>query len=185
MENNSITKLILAFLVLIVGLALIGSVASNSIAVTQKSGISSEIVDIAPARLAGCGPGSINETYNFTLAQAPTGWKASGGCPITSFTMVNQTSVAATVTTDYTLFGANGSLYLVNSSTFVLLNCSAGGTDWVSNTTTVNYIYCGNDYLNIAWGRTVLNLVAGFFALALLGASVGLFYSVAKDTGII
>ena len=30
-----------------------------------------------------------------------------------------------------------------------------------------------------------MNLVAGFFALAILGLGLGLFYSVAKDAGIV
>jgi len=55
----------------------------------------------------------------------------------------------------------------------------------MGNTTYFDYTYCADGYMNIAWGRTILNLVAGFFALALLGASVGIFYSIGRDTGII
>ena len=54
-----------------------------------------------------------------------------------------------------------------------------------SNLTNVGYTYCGDDYMNIAWGRSILNLVAGFFALGILGVGIGLFYSIAKDAGII
>ena len=53
------------------------------------------------------------------------------------------------------------------------------------NDTYISYAYCGDNYLNSAWGRTVLNLVAGFFALALLGIGIGTFYSIAKDANII
>lgn len=181
MENNSISKLIVGFLVLIVGLALIGSIASNTTSVTDKKG-ASEVLDIGPARIADNCNFSINESYPFTVAQAPTtGWRSGGGCPLTNLIMLNQTSVAAVVTTDYTLFPNNGTLLLKNTTKFVNADC----TIVTSNTTTLTYDYCGTDYVNLAWGRTILNLVSGFFALALLGVSVGIFYSVARDEGII
>lgn len=184
-ENNTIGKLILGFLVLIVGLALIGTVATSSLLVTEKTDVLAESLDIANARInSGACPMSINDTYPLYVANLPTGWKASGECPITLFSMTNQTDVAATVTTDYIIYGGNGSLYLKNTSTFVLPNCSATETG-ISNTTALAYTYCGDDYLNIAWGRTIINLVVGFFALALLGVSVGIFYSIARDTGIL
>ena len=39
--------------------------------------------------------------------------------------------------------------------------------------------------MNLSWGRTGINLVPGFFAIALLLVSVGLFWSIARDNGII
>lgn len=184
MANDNIQKLILGFLVLIVGLVLIGSVASNTNAVTDKTGVASETLDIGAARMgSGACPMSINETYPLPITNVPTGWKIAD-CPITSFSMVNQTSVAATVTTDYVFHGGNGTLYLQNSSTFVLPNCSATETG-ISNTTTLTYNYCGDDYMNLSWGRTILNLISGFFAIALLIASVGIFYSVARDNSLL
>lgn len=181
MENNSIQKLILGFLVLIVGISLIGSVATNTNAVTVFTGVASESLDIAGSRLGtGACPMSINNTYPLYVANLPTGWKASGECPVTSFSMVNQTSVAATVTTDYIFYGDNGSLYLENTTRWVGDDCAAS-----ANTTTLTYNYCSDDYVNLPWGRQILDLISGFFALALLGAGVGLFYSVAKDAGLI
>ena len=166
MENNSIAKLILGFLVLIVGIALIGSVAQGGILVTEKTGVSAEALDIALDRnvIDDC-PMGINGTYEFTITNAPTGWKVAS-CPISDFVLYNQTRAAAAVTTDYIFFTNNGA-------------------EETSNSTLLSYTYCQDTYLNIAWGRTIVNLVSGFFALALLGVSVGLFYSVAKDTGLI
>ena len=184
MAENTIQKLILGFLVLIVGLALIGSVASNTLLVTDKTSVYAEALDIGDARLgSGVCPMEINDTYPLPITNVPTGWKITD-CPVVGFSMTNQTDVVATVTTDYVFHGGNGTLYLQNSSTFVLPNCSQSGTG-ISNATELIYNYCGNDYMNIGWGRTVLNLVSGFFALALLGAGVGLFYSVAKDAGFV
>lgn len=180
MAENSIQKLILGFLVIITGLALIGSVATQTIAVTDKTRVYDEALDIAAGRLAdGCGVGSINTTYPFTITNAPTGWKV-GACPIASFSMKNQTSVLATVTTDYVFFENNGTLYLKNTTKFVNADCTDTG-----NATTLTYQYCSDGYMNIAWGRSILNLVSGFFALALLGAGIALFYDVAKDAGMI
>ena len=175
---NEIQKLIVGFLVLIVGIALIGSVASNSLAVTDKTLVYSESLDISAARTAsGACPMSVDETHALALVNSPTGWKATD-CPITSFSMLNQTGIEATVTTDYVLFANNGTLLLMNTT--IWGDCSAS-----ANTTTLNYTYCADGYLNLSWGRTILNLVAGFFALALLGVSIGIFYSVAKDANLI
>ena len=180
MENNSVTKLILGFLVLIVGLSLIGTVAQQSNSAIDKLGIANETFDIAAARLAdGCGAGSINATYPFTIANYPTGWKIAD-CPIESVVIKNQTLNTATVTTDYLFFSNNGTFYLLNTTTFTGTDCASSG-----NITTADYLYCPDTYINVAWGRSVLTLVSGFFALALLGVAVGLFYSVAKDFGII
>jgi len=179
MENNSITKLILGFLVLIVGLALIGSVATETNAVTEKLSVSAEVIDISSDKtVAGACPMGVNGTNALAITNAPTGWKTSD-CPISGFTMYNQTGVTATTVTDYVFYPANGTIMLKNTTLWSSL-CTA-----TSNTTTVAYTYCDDDYINIAWGRTVLNLVSGFFALALLMVSVALFYSVGKDTGII
>ena len=180
MAENTIQKLILGFVVLIVGLALISPIASNVLDVTDKALVYDEALDISSVRIEdGCGAGSINASVGLALTNAPTGWKITD-CPITSFSMKNQTGVAATVTTDYVLFASNGTITLLNTTRFVGDECAQ-----TSNATTLTYTYCGDDYMNIAWGRTIVNLVAGFFALALLGASVGLFYSVAKDAGIV
>jgi len=179
-NDNAVQKLILGFLVLIVGIALIGSVASNTLIATDKTSVYDEALDISGARLgAGACPMSINTTYPFEVANLPTGWKTND-CPIASFSMKNQTSVAATLTTDYVVFVNNGTLFLKNTTRFVGDDCAAS-----SNATTLSYNYCADGYMNIQWGRSILNLVAGFFALALLGASVGIFYSVARDAGMI
>ncbi len=183
MENNSITKLILGFLVLIVGLALIGSIATNSSAVTEKTGVGGEALTIIRANEGDC-PMGINLSHPYSLTNSPTGWKTDS-CPISSFILVNQVGATATDTTDYVLFPDNGTLMLKNTTVFVLANCSSDAGVGASNDSTLFYEYCGDDYMNIAWGRTLLDLISGFFALALLGVGVGIFYSVARDTGII
>jgi len=178
MEQKNINFLVLAFVFLIIGVALIGSVASNVSDRTDKVTILDEALDISAARL-GDAILSIDDTHAFTITNYPTSWKILD-CPITDFVFKNQTGVATTVASDYAFFPANGTLVLVNSSVY-----HDDGTIQILNTTTMDYTYCADDYLNSTWGRSVLNTVPGFFALALLGISLWLFYSVFASVGII
>lgn len=84
-----------------------------------------------------------------------------------------QPSTAYTFNSDGS--GTIGSLQVKN---VVSLN----GT--TSNTTSIVYNYCPTDYVS-SWGGTILNLVPGFFALALLAIGVGLFYGVARESNIL
>ena len=170
MENSNVSKIVIGFFMIIVGLALIVSVANSSAAVTLKTNIVNEAVDITTARLS---TGCINESTVFTVTNYPSGWKVND-CPLTSFVYGNS-STDYTLTTDYIPTLSAGTFTLVNTSTVV------DGT----NATLVDYTYCQDGYMNLAWGRSILNLVAGFFALAILGLGLGMFYSVAKDAGII
>jgi len=164
-------KLVLAFVTLLLGVVLITSIATQGLAVTDKKVISNEVEAFTPTA-----EGGINTTEVHTVTNAPTGWKVDD-CPLTSVTIGNA-SDDFTLTTDYTLTASAGTFLLLNTA---VVNGSIGA----DNNTYVDYTYCGDDYMNIGWGRTMINLVAGFFALAILGAAIGLFYSVGKDTGII
>lgn len=172
MENNSVSKIVVGFFMIILGLALIAAVANGSALVTSKTNVVDEAIDISTARNAS---GGINITAsNFTITNVPTGWKVDE-CPISSVTYGNATE-DYTDTTDYNFYASSGILQVLES---------AEANDNNDNTTLIDYTYCPDAYVNLAWGRTVLNLVAGFFALAILGLGLGLFYSVAKDAGII
>lgn len=166
-------KLVLAFVTLLLGVVLITSIATQGLAVTDKNAITNEAQaftiddDI-----------DVNTTAEYTVTNNPTSWKVND-CPLTSFAIKNASGgTALTLTTDYLITASTGVFTLKNTSTTV-------GMIGADNNTYVDYTYCGDDYMNIGWGRTMINLVAGFFALAILGAAIGLFYSVGKDTGII
>jgi len=184
MENNSIAKLLLGFIVLIVGVSLIGTIAHQTNESVDLLGIANEsfATGVAGEGMIADPCLSVNTTHPYTIANAPTsGWQAQGGCPITSFVVRNQTGDTATVTIDYVFYANNGTFYLLNTTTNRAADCTVDPT----NVTVVDYTYCPDDYLDSGWGRSVLTMVSGFFALALLGAAVGLFYSVAKDAGIL
>lgn len=175
MAKEVVNKLIAAFVLLILGVSLIGTVASQALTVTDKKVITNEADNIATARAAGIN--QINESSpnsNITVTNAPTGWKQTD-CILTSVTFGNS-STDWTAGTDYVSYPALGIISLRNTT--------ATNTS-ITNTTNVDYTYCGDDYLNSSWGRTTLLLVGGFFALVILAGSLWLFYGVGKDTGII
>ena len=162
-------KLILAFITLIVGLVFISQISILGNSATSKTSVADESHTIVKNVT------DINTTYVYTINNPPTGWKTTD-CPITSVTLSNSSGTAFTITTDYIFNAANGTFLLKNSSAVLLT---------ADNLTYVDYIYCTDDYLNLSWGRTFINLIPGFFALALLLVSIGLFWSVAKDYGIV
>ncbi len=184
MSLGNTQKLLLAFVTLILGAVLIGVIASQSIAVTEKQGV----VNASLGDLTTC---FVNSSWwfepdislaacNLTVVNIPTSWKIED-CPIADVSVRNGTADDMTLDTDYTLDAASGSINILNST---------GNQGWNTpnpsdNLTYVDYTYCADDYLNLSWGRIVVNLVGGFFAIALLLVSVGLFFDVAKDNNII
>jgi len=176
MENNNTGKIIMAFFMVIVGVVLIATISNNSAAVTDKINIVNETVSIASARNLSGTTFALNYSVDISVTNAPTGWKSTD-CPLGSFSMVNQSGTAMTDTTDYDVDESTGTLNFLNT-----LIANMSGT---SNTTYASYTYCSDDYLNSAWGRSVMNLIAGFFALALLGIGLTLFYGILRDNGVI
>ncbi len=173
---GSAQKLLLAFLTLIVGVVLIGTIASNSLNVTTLSSVSDESHSLTDCYT---GDNEVNESdsdCNITVTHAPSGWVSSEGLGISSVTVKNGTGTALTEDTDYVLFETQGLVQFLNTS---------DTDDFTSNLTYIDYKYYPEDYLNLGWGRTLVNLVAGFFAIALLLVSVALFYSVAKENNLI
>lgn len=181
METSN--KLILAFLTLILGVVLIGTIASQSLAVTAKDIALNESHTLAVTTclqynvLTGW---TVNETLsgcNITVTNYPKDWEIVD-CPIDELVVYNNTYTAGTLTegTDYVFFEGAGVIQMQNTTS------TQNGT---VNHTYLDYQHCPSDYMNLGWGRTLTNMISGFFALTLLAVSVGLFYSVAKDYDII
>ena len=173
---SAVEKLIIGFVGLIIGLALIPQIAITTNGVTGLTA-ATDTVNIAGARLPG--GGALNESYTFTIANALTTgtWKADESeCEVFPITLKNQSGATMTDPTHY--------VYVTGPGTFTLKN-HASLNQSGSNTTTVSYDYCPADYIAVSWGRSVLSLVVGFFALSILGVSLFIFYSVAKDAGIL
>lgn len=171
MENSSVTMMVSAFLALIIGISLAGVVATEGNSVTETVTISGEEVDYTAAVQVN---GTINTSVEFTIDNTPDGWRVTG-CPIASFDLYND-SGSLTNAVDYTFTSSTGVISFSNT-----VNVNASET----NVTTATYIYCNEDYLTQGWNRTIIDLVPGFFALALMGVGVGLFYSVMRKEGIL
>ena len=173
-------KLLLAFVTLILGIVFVGVIATNALTVTAKTIVSGESTDLATLVCIIGADVSVDETSsdcNITATNAPTSWKTID-CPLTSVVVYNNSAenyTALTEGTDYNEFASSGIIQMLNTT-------DTDGGD--VNTTYINYIYCKDGYMNLGWGRSITNLIAGFFAIALLLVSVGLFYDVAKDTGL-
>ena len=175
MDNNASSKLILAFVTLILGAVLIGVVSSNALGVTATTHVYNESDDLTTCLALSAGGGwEVNESNpncNITVTNAPTGWKQAD-CPLTTVSVYNSTGDLLTAATDYNLYASTGIIQMLDTD----------ATENLTSNATFNYYsYCGDDYMNLSWGRSLLNLIGGFFALALLGISIGLFYSVGKD----
>ena len=168
-------KLLLAFVTLIIGIMLIAPLATQSNIVTEKTVITDEVVSVATAQEPVFFYMNVSTDVG-PVANVPSSWKIED-CPLTSITVTNLTGTSLTVTTDYTLSATTGVLNILNTTATV--NGFTG-----SNSSIINYTYCGDDYVNLSWGRTVLDSTIGFFGLALLLTSLALFYSIWKESGL-
>lgn len=177
MENKNITVFIAAFIALIVGVSLLSVVATQGNLVVDKITVAGESIDFGAAIMSATTNGTINETYSFTIANPPTGWETTG-CPISNFVATNASTTFVSGT-DYVLTESTGVITFNNT---VNMNATAGDD---SNITNVTYTYCSSDYMTQGWQRTVLKLVPGFFALALIGVGIGLFYTIMKGEGVL
>ena len=182
MASDKMNNLVIGFVAILLGVVLLGAIATGVLAVTDKEIVYDEQFDLVALTCVNATAGGIyNNTFapcNLTVANAPTvgTWKEDD-CPIASVVVTNTsagTYAALTSGTDYILYASAGIIDMENTTS----------TQTFTNDTYITYSYCGDDYLNQAWSRTVLNLIAGFFALAVMGVGIGLFYSVYKDAGI-
>jgi hypothetical protein len=179
MEKQDTTKwigiILTGFLVALVGSIIIAQTAGEVIKVTERTSVSAE----AHAMNVAAHP-NINDTTEYTLTNAPAGWKAGGECPIANFVLTNGTD-ALTITTDYTVDLDTGIFKLVENA-----NMNASGSYnflQTVNSTYASYGYCGDSYQS-GWGGTVLNMVPGFFALGILMGVAFLIIWILRKEGI-
>ena len=123
----------------------------------------------------------VNESYEIiptVVSEAATGWRSDisecAAGTIISGTYNNGTD-DFTAVTDYIVDTTTGYITLVD-------NVDTNRTDLTSIVAT--NANCQDGYLTQGWQRNTINLVPGFFAIALLGVGIWLFYSIAKDTGV-
>ena len=174
MENKSMGMLLGAFVMLIIGVSLVTVVAGQSNLVAEKTVVYQESHDLSSCMTPIGGDLEFDPTdCSYLVTNYPTSWKIED-CPLTSVTVGNGT-MDFTLTTDYTVDAATGNVTIVNSTSTQI---------GYSNTTYVDYTYCGADYVNSSFGRTALDITIGLFAIALLLGAVGMFYAVMKQEGL-
>ena len=177
MNTSAIGKLMGAFVAIMIAIVLIGQIASVGNGVTEMvpSAITMSI------NAAKDGAGNTNPAYEFfpqIINDSKTGWRASiDGCGLASTisSMVIGNASETWNTGNYTISATNGSIRFLNTE-------NVNGT--LSNVTSIRYNQCPDGYV-YGWAATMLKLVYGIFALASLGVAIALFYSIAKDYGII
>jgi hypothetical protein len=168
-EGKTVGIIIGVAVAIILGVVLVGVIANQT---QDKSTLKSQTdtVNIAPLRMVGGG-------LNYTLAEAnklyadkilthPAGnnWKSDySGCAITTVKYYNQSGALMSSADDYTwVEDGNGGIGWLRLKNVNNLNNS------MVNSTTITYNYCPDEYVAESWQRTVLNMVPGFFVLAIL-----------------
>lgn len=119
---------------------------------------------------------SVNETITYTVTGAPTGWQAQAtdGCALTNFVLTNSSGTVLTDATDYTVDLATGTYTMGNTTAVIAMG---------DNATLATYSSCPDGY-QTGFGGTVLNMVPGFFALAILVSVAFLIFWILRREGI-
>lgn len=176
--NGTVMKLVTAFVMLIVGISLIGVVATQTVSVTSKTRESQSINYAAAKNYDG---NAINETIRFyptRATEAITGWRADySECAVGTVIIGSNTNASGTLWVDPTDIVRNSAGYFTLKNTL-----KVNGSN---NITIFTTDYCADGYTTQGWSRSILNLIPGFFALALMGIALGLFYSLGRDAGIL
>lgn len=168
--SDSINKFLIGFVIAILGAILAGVIAGQIILKTEYTVVGEEAEVIL---VNDTGP---NMSVINTVTNAPTGWKTVD-CPLTSIVVKpNSTAnggAALILDTDYNFTASTGTwAWMYTSDTVAMLV-----SDIATNTSYVDYSYCGDDYLNTSWGRNILKLTPGMFVIMILVAMIALLYT--------
>jgi len=167
-KNNTIKIIVSTAVLLILAAVFITSIADQTAVNTERTHIYNESHSVA-----GCLIPSVSSGWNISstgcqinLTYAPTGWKQED-CQLTNIVVYNGTGTALTLTTDYTPSASTGTVTLLDTTS--TLNLTA-------NTTYVDYDYCNDNYVSSSWGRSVLGVNVGLYAVAILIAAALVVY---------
>ena len=177
MNSSAMGKMVAAFVSIIIAIVLIGQVVTvgNGVTELQNSQIT---MNFNAAKLASGSTDPAIEFYPQIINDSKTGWRQGIGACGLSATVASMTvgNASGTWTTgNYSISATNGSIRFLDT---VVVN----GT--YSNNSVISYTQCPDGYV-YGWAATMLKLTYGFFALAAMGVAIALFYSIAKDYGII
>jgi hypothetical protein len=184
---KSLNLLIAAFATLLVGIMLLGTVATQTYTVTGNSLYkTNESLNVSAGRNSDSN--FMNESVAFTLTNKGVQCGNGEGRWVSGSVVICNASGSILMPGNYTVNYGNNSITFKNTTTTDILCLQTAGTGAGffngSNITSVNYSYYPKDYLCESWNRTALNLIPGFFGIAVLLISVALFYQIAKEEGI-
>jgi hypothetical protein len=168
--EKGVSYLITAFVMLIIGIALLSVYADQSTTSTTLVS-TTETLSLANARLAG---GAINDTYYYypTYLGYSGTWRGDdSSCSVSSLVVKNSTGGILDDPSQY-VFVTDARLNFENA---VGVNYST------SNTTTITYSYCPDGYVASAWGRSIIGVTVGLLAVLLLAGTVGFVYLAIKE----
>ena len=177
MDNKSMTLLIGAFVALIIGVALISTIAGGITDVTKTRRVANETLSL----ISIANPSGILNT-NFTIGDLTSTQSDDDFIAASCITYIYNGTTAADdaleLDTDYEIDCGDNTFFFLNTTAVTAVITH-------DNNTMICYEYENSDYIKQGWARTSLDIVPGFFAIALLLIAVGLFYAVAKKEGII
>jgi len=183
MDTQHTRTLIIGFIAILIGVILIGVIASETVKYTK---LSRQSDSLAVVRIES---NSINTTTPYTLTKGTvTGtWKAEDGtCSIPTLSVYNGTVAAVNLLTVGDTGCSTGDYnYTADSGILRLCNSTAWNAGTSPNTSVVEYSYCPNTYVSSSWGRVIMNTVPGFFAVGLLVFGAFLIFKVLKEEGIV
>lgn len=165
-----ITKLLIAFVMLIVGVALVSPMSNEIYTVTQNIPVTNELHSIASLRT---NLGNISEAY---IDLSNTVYHVS-------ITNLSNGSLHSAIPT--TCYNTTGGGY--TQSQYGMANTTACISEWYNaEAATGNQTYVSYNYyvLGEGWHRTVVGIVLGFFVLAIFAGAIGFALSSMKDLGI-
>ena len=171
-KDKSTQVFITTFVVALLALAFIGSIATQTNVATTKLTTTDEAYNLTGI---GCySAGQVNESKTqcaIKVTNAPTSWEQED-CPLTSVVVTNTTGTALTLDTDYTLSASTGVVTMKNTTSTNLTK--------MGNNVLIDYTYCGSGYLNSSWGRSILGVNVGLYAIAILIVVVAAVYILLK-----
>lgn len=183
------SKLIMAFVAVLIGVVLLTSTSAENVKVTKTTAVVNDTLDISTGRWASVSQDasnhhSMNSTYKIPLHTASgldEFGDSSTDCKITGFSLRNDsngTVAAANYNLSYDLTLGHVWIQISNATANLVQN---GTNASASNNTYMSYTYCPDGYLIQSFGRTGTNTTMGLFAIAIMLIGVALFYSAYRD----
>lgn len=168
-KNSAVGLLVISFVAILIGVIGVSIISEGINGLTQKT-LATEVLDLQPA--------IINYTWiNHTAIplsshSTATGWRSElSECSVDALTTIkNYTGTAKTSPINYNFTAASGTTPAHIHIAVNAANEPAVGGNWtsaISNTTTVTYWYCEDDYIG-GWQATIVDLVPGFFAIGIM-----------------